>query len=150
MHAPDSVKLTFRLSEDEQGPYPVSTESLWCQPQDGGCYRIENIPFFLEGLSYGDLVTIREVEDEPNVYLINEIIEQSGYSTIWVLVKERAGGMAVIDALATQGCTREGGVFPDLYAISVPPTVDLQDVVNQLDAAAHAGLIEADYPSVRQ
>ncbi|TAL23828.1 MAG: DUF4265 domain-containing protein [Aquabacterium sp.] len=150
MQASDSIKLTFRLSEDEQGPYPVSTESLWCRPQDGGRYRIENIPFFLEGLSWGDVVAVEELEDEPGVHRVEEIVEESGYSTVWVLVKDTKAGKAVLDELSSMGCSRESGVLPDLYAVSVPPTVDLQEVVDRLDAASESDLLAADYPSVRQ
>lgn len=150
MQTPDSIKLTFRLSEEEQGPYPVATESLWCQPQGDGHYRVENIPFFLEGISYGDRITIEELRDEPGTYRIIGIAQESDHSTVWVQLKDSDRGKAVLDELTLMGCTREGGVFPNFFAISVPPTVALDQVVNRLDAAAKSGLLIADYPSVRQ
>jgi Domain of unknown function (DUF4265) len=143
-----SVKLTFKLSEEERGPYPVATESLWCTPE-GPLYRINNIPFFLENLSFGDLVSVKAADGEAGTFEIDSVVEASGHSTLWVMVSDKSVGTQVLDALVALGCGREGGVFEGVFALNVPPTVDLQEVLDALKPAIASGAVIADYPSIR-
>ncbi len=46
---PSRVKIVFELQQDEDGYPPVTRESLWATPTDGGLYRLDNIPFFAHG-----------------------------------------------------------------------------------------------------
>lgn len=46
------LKLCFALDIDDVWP-PVSVEGIWCAIDDGA-YRVENAPFFIHGLAFGN------------------------------------------------------------------------------------------------
>lgn len=144
-----SVKLSLRLTSSEQGEYPVATESLWCD-KEGPLFRVRNIPFFKEALSYGDLIEVQPVAGETDQFDIVRVVEQSGHSTIWVLARIEEAASRVMEQLVKSGCGREGGVFKNLFALNVPPTVEMQVVVDVLAKAEAGGILAVDYPSIRQ
>jgi hypothetical protein len=64
--------------EDEE-----QKESIWAEPVGDNKYKIANIPFFVSGLSYGDIVTATPVED--GLLAFDDIIEHSMHSTIYLI-----------------------------------------------------------------
>lgn len=142
----EAMKLSFALSEEEAGPYPVSSETLWCVVTEGN-YRIKNAPFFLEGISFDDVVAVARVDD--CLYRISYIVEASRNSTLWISVQDAEHGRVVIDALNSLGCGVEGGVFHNYYAVNVPERLRISDVYAVLDPAIERKWLLVDYPSVR-
>jgi hypothetical protein len=53
------VKIVFEL--DEGGPF--STESMWARPIDGDVFVLDNIPFYVFGVSFGDHVRATKYSD---------------------------------------------------------------------------------------
>ncbi len=77
----NSVKIKFKLTDDQMANYPVTTESIWCDVE-GDYYRVKNIPQFLDDLSYDDLISIKN--ESENEFSVEKIIEPSKNSTIWI------------------------------------------------------------------
>lgn len=60
---PGSVKVHFRLVQDEDGYPPVAVESVWAQPgMNSREYVLDNLPFFVREATLGDTVLVREEE----------------------------------------------------------------------------------------
>lgn len=75
------IKLSFLLTAEQAGPFPVSSETLWCQPI-GMNYRVRNIPFFIDKVSLDDTISVFQL---PNGFFeINAVIVPSANSTIWL------------------------------------------------------------------
>ena len=140
------VKLTFALSEEEIGPYPVSSEALWCTPENGN-FRLKNIPFFLEGVSFDDIVSV--VREGEHLHRISKVVNPSSNSTLWISIQDSKNGLPLLDALTALGCGVEGGVLEDYYAINVPGAVRLQNVLDLIDPALRKEWLLVDYPSIR-
>jgi hypothetical protein len=142
----EPLKLSFVLTEDQAGPFPVSTETLWCRPE-GGNYRVKNVPFFIDEISLDDLIAVRALGD--GYFEIDSVIAPSQNSTIWLFFKNGAEENTLIDKLLSMGCGIEGGVIDGYYAINVPNFVDIDLVYLAIDEAENDGAITADYPSIR-
>jgi Domain of unknown function (DUF4265) len=140
------VKLSFKLTVDQIGPFPVTVESLWCVVE-GDYFRIKNIPFFVDELSFDDLISVSKVS--AGIYQIAAIISPSGNSTIWLLVRDVLHGKQCLESLSALGCGVEGGVLSDYYAVNVPESVAIDMVLPIIDNATKSNWISVDYPSIR-
>ncbi len=74
-----SVKLMFALREDMQSIFNIGTESIWCD-KENDLYRVKNIPFFILGISFDDLIAVKEVSD--GLFEVDQIVEECAYSNI--------------------------------------------------------------------
>lgn len=141
-----SVKLTFSLTKEQAGPYPISTESIWCDVE-GDYFRVKNIPFFINRLSFDDLIAVEKTK--KGGWRIAKIIEESRNSTIWLYFTSWPEGGGVLDQIKLLGCLAEGGIFQGYYAVNVPANVDIGDVYSVIDIAEEQSLLLANYPSLR-
>lgn len=142
----EAVKISFALSAEEAGPYPVASESIWCVRERDG-YRIKNIPFFVEGLAFDDVVSIEPVED--GFHRVSRVLLPSGNSTIWIYLQDRELGVDAIKQLKSLGCGVESGVFDGYYAVNVPEALSIVSVYAVLDSAVENESILVDYPAIR-
>lgn len=125
------VRVFFDLDVDEDGWPPVATETMWARPTDEpDLFVLDNIPFFVRGLSDGDV--LRAVRDEDGRLVVTEHLASSGNCTIRVIPLSDgplAGDkQAVLDAFAPLGVEGEGVGQFDLVALNVPPEADLDRV----------------------
>lgn len=97
----ESLKLRFALDVEDGWP-PVSVEGIWCAVDDGA-YRVENAPFFIHGLAFGDRF---QAEPDPVNGLIFEftLLAASGHSLAWVLASEQKDFTDFRQALLQIGC----------------------------------------------
>jgi hypothetical protein len=117
-----SVKLSFSIEIEGDWP-PVSSESVWCK-QVGDCYQLENVPFFIERLAFGDLFSA--VGDLTNGQIFDfEVIEKSGHSVVWMLSNDRLDVSSQLKAFEEIGCRIEGFPTFSLYSFDVPPSIQL-------------------------
>jgi Domain of unknown function (DUF4265) len=123
------VKVIVLLEQDNQDYPPVDYEELWTTPLGEGLFRIENIPFFARGIARGDIVTAT-VEDEDLIF--QEVAEQSGHSTIRLIVYNEHAVPAIVERFLNQGCDAET-TFTKLIALDVPPEVSLETLKEKLD-----------------
>ena len=79
MSSPDAVEIWFPIEKDAEG-YPQSQdwEQLWSWPTEGG-YRIDNIPFFVDGIACGDIVSA--IKADKGWYCFDAVVARSGNST---------------------------------------------------------------------
>jgi Domain of unknown function (DUF4265) len=142
----DTVKLSFLLSEDQSGPFPISTESLWCDVE-GKYYRLKSIPFFVDGISFDDLIEVSKAIDGN--FKIEQVIEPSKNSTVWLYFKDEQNGQKMLDSLLALGCGVEGGVFDGYFSVNVPHTIDFNKVQGLVHEGQQLGYVSPDYPSIR-
>lgn len=141
-----AVYLTFQLTEEQAGPFPVSTESLWCLPV-GENFRVRNIPFFIDDISFDDVISVTPVSD--GVFSVANVVAASKNSTIWVCCRAEEYEAPFTNKLLALGCGVEGGVLKGYYAVNVPADVGIKAVCSVIDEAESAGKIYVDYPSIR-
>lgn len=134
-------KILFELDPDTWHGH--ETESIWATPLGGGLYQVENTPFFVPGVSYGDIV---EVTQRAGTNLASRTQTPSGHSTYRIIPNE-AQSAAQFEhywqPLGDAGCSYEHGDFGyDLYAVDVPKEVDVKTVFAHLEYGESIGVWE--------
>jgi hypothetical protein len=131
--APVLVKVRFPLeaSDREMG---VESESLWARDLGGRQYMLDNIPFYVYGVSLGDIVSATET---PEGLMFRETTSPGGHSTYRVLVSDEAGFEGATfeiwwRQLEALGCTREVA-RRKWIAIDVPRAADVDAVYRVLE-----------------
>jgi hypothetical protein len=115
------VKLMIPLPRDAWHGY--GAEWLWVAPTGGG-YELRNIPFYAEGISFGDVVRGRHREGALE---FTGIARHGGHSTYRIVVHSpfiQEDLDSWLAPLATLGCEFERAT-EHLWAIDVPPAVDI-------------------------
>jgi len=142
----DEIKLRFALTEAQSAGFPVAFESLWFRREVQG-FRLLNSPFFIDGISFDDVISVRTVD--ADTVEVESVVHPSQNSTIWVNVAQGLNGRPIVDELRKLGCGVEGGVFDGYYSVNVPGGVDIEPVYAMLDSLVDEGQIEINYPSIR-
>ena len=111
------VKILFKLEQDEDGYPPAEWESLWAKKLGSNRFLIENIPFFVRGLSYGDVIQANIIDDE---YHFSRVFEYGGQSTIRVVPFDSCDLEEFQVKLKRLGCDIEYIKDYNLVAINMP------------------------------
>ncbi|GAA4024319.1 DUF4265 domain-containing protein [Hymenobacter glaciei] len=85
-----------------------------------GYYALDNIPFFVESYSYKDVVY---AIPEDGRLLVQDLIEESGHSTLQIISFKSDRISAVQKHLQTLGCSWEGSHLPNYFSVDVPAQV---------------------------
>lgn len=117
---PASVKVVFRffntvLDEDY-------AESLWAQvvDQEQGLYRLDNVPFFVTSYALGDIVL---AEMEEGQLIVKGLEEESGNTTLQIMMMQADMKSDVQQALEKLGCDWEESHLPGYFSVNVPQIV---------------------------
>jgi len=142
-----SVEIWFRLEKDEDG-YPQSKnwEQLLAWPvlESDRCFRIESIPFFVKGISRGDIikakVSLNSDVQESEFFEFESIVERGGHNTYRLLLREKhtVDPELTKEELLTKGLALEVD-DNDFFAVDVPPSVNQKEIDEFLIAEAESG-----------
>ncbi len=124
----DTVELTF-VVDDEAGR---EVEAIPASSVGDGTWVLENSPFVAYGVSWQDVVEARDIDGTLRYV---RTVKKSGHRTLRAIV-ERAGDAErlVLRPMKKLGCDVEGA-GGTLFAIDVPPEVDIAPVVRALTDA---------------
>lgn len=112
---------------------------MWALPVNSHHYRLENIPFYLYGVSYLDIVSTKRIESN-NVF--DGVIERGGHSTYRIfLVGEQEPERFTENwsTLRVLGCFYERAT-DYLVAVDVPPESDIYQVYAALEQGEKLGV----------
>lgn len=124
------IKIIFNLKDNWHG---YLTESLWGKFFSENTYTIDNIPFFTNDVSCGDVV---KVIDDGKQYIFDSVIKRNGHSTYRVVIKKNAPDSNVLDLLnnlKSLGCHYEKGLN-GMYTIDIEKDVDVKKVYEILES----------------
>ena len=126
------VKIIF---ESDDG-----TEGLWATPADNG-FVIDNYPFYLKGVNFGDLVEAAPVS--AGIYNYVQTIAKSPHSLYRVLFEDvhAARATALLVNLDALGCSHERGLLEGevLVALHIPDAVDANAAWTILETGLNEG-----------
>lgn len=140
------IKILFKLETDEHGYPPDDYESLWAKVITDKSYQIDNIPFFVKGLSEGDLIEVEECEDE---FIFSEVINKSKITTLRVICFDESDIQSVREKLSDFGCDTEFMEDYGLVAVSVPSDVDYEPISKYLLECENDGSLEYEESALR-
>ncbi|WP_426492103.1 DUF4265 domain-containing protein [Hymenobacter sp. 102] len=135
---PASVKVVFHffntvLDEDY-------VESLWAEvvDQNQGLYRLDNVPFFVTSYSLGDIVL---AEMEEGQLVVKGLEEESGNTTLQIMLLQADMRSKVQQALEKLGCDWEESHLPGYFSVNVPKTVGYAPIKRYLKQAEKQSIV---------
>jgi hypothetical protein len=103
-------------------------ETPWAEPV-GSFFRLDNLPWLAFGISDDDIVEAEPTEFE-GVFEFVRVVEASGNRLVRVIFED-GQYQSLMDQLQVMGCHYEGA-NKRYFAVSIPPSVSLEEVVNLL------------------
>lgn len=136
------MKVAYSLEVNEDGYPPISIELLNAARVSGDTFRIENSPFFAENVAFHDVVRARAT-DVPGQFQFSEVVEESPFASISIILLDKAMDRFLMDLLRGFGCVLEYGEFAAyrVLAVAVPPRVDYEPLRRQLTDLEGRGLL---------
>ena len=133
------VRIHFDLVQDDQGYPPPSSETLWALPVGRSRFRLDNIPFFVCGVSCFDIIEARM--DASGHFKYSRLLNPGGHSTLRVIFYDQPGDAPSVQErvqelrkrLQDLGCSSEISHVSGLISVDVPPEVALAEVRSILD-----------------
>lgn len=130
------TKVFFDLSGQDHAP---GAESVWAQHVRENEFRIDNSPLHVYAISYNDIVSVSTKE---NNFFFESVVKRGGHSTLRVFFKISKPDLDFIKEqlrpFLNLGCSYEGD-GKKLYAIDVPPEVDIRKVKSLLEEGENIG-----------
>jgi hypothetical protein len=140
------VKVNFKLDQDEDDYPPFAWEGLWAESIGEGIYKIDNIPFYVQGISAGDVV---HAEDSADGLTFDRVISKSENSTIRVILYSEDVRASLFDIIKECKCEYEVGVPKTLIAINVPSDGALPLLLNFLNREHTADRLDYEESALR-
>ena len=120
----EKILFEYRDFDDQ-----YAIESAWAS-KVGENYRLENILFYASNYSFGDLL---RVEDRDDGLYVVDLVEESGHSTVRIILFHQDSISATLNELIEMGCDYEGSDNPILVSVDIPPEVNYDVVKAYLD-----------------
>jgi hypothetical protein len=144
--AGSDAKVHFELAPDEDDWPPFASESVWATRVADDRYRLDNVPFFVDGVALGDVVgTVHRGGAEWYV----GVVTPSGNSTLRVVCFDADRGEAVAAWLRARGWTWEYALGGDYLVANVPAGADLGECLAMLASVQRDGELEYELSCAR-
>ncbi|WP_310634468.1 DUF4265 domain-containing protein [Paraburkholderia sp.] len=121
----DPEKVVFKLEVSDEGYPPVQYESLWAIRQMQGSYVIDNMPYYIYGVSKGDAVAVDQLDGD---HFASFVVSRGGHSTLRVFVDELSSRNSIIDNLIELGAKCSSSKGLSLFVVDIPPEVDFKEI----------------------
>jgi Domain of unknown function (DUF4265) len=139
-------KVMFHLERDENGYPPDDWESLWAYEVGGDLFRIDNIPFFVRGISSEDVVAVERAGDELH---FKSLVRPSANSVFRIYASNPTDVQPLRDALGNLQVESELSHIPELVAVEVPGTVAIEPILKLLMTGVNEGRWEIQEGTLR-
>lgn len=133
----DRIKVYFPL----EGTYVdqlYDNESIQAKP-NGQLYEIDSIPFYVKGIAYRDLISIKQEND--SIYF-NKLEKESGNSTLRILLYNLEYAPEIIKFIEEKGCSWEGSNIESLYSVNILTKKIYKEVTEHLDSYEKKEILE--------
>ncbi|MFH7010881.1 DUF4265 domain-containing protein [Flavobacterium sp. FlaQc-52] len=97
----------------------IAMESVWAVKEENG-YRIKNIPFFAPNIAYDDLIS---VEDDDGELFFDDIIDESGNSTIQIIINNESDIDYITKKIESFDCGWEESHLKGYISVNVPKEI---------------------------
>lgn len=127
------TKVAFVMDEEAGG-----SESMWTEVLSDGTFRIKNIPAWVSGVSFDDVIVGQRRDDKV---WFDKVESRGGHSTYRLAFQDPAGPQGVqpeFDALQVLGCGFER-ISPRFVALDVPAETDVVAVYRVLEDGMASG-----------
>lgn len=137
MDSPDKIQLLLVYKHD-----PEDTE-IFSERVDavkvGEYYKLIHVPAFAPNIAYGDII---KVEYDDGEYYFDELIEESGFSVVHVIIWDAQVRDDVINELTQLHCGVNTHIADNYMVISVPPGAPYAPIRQYLTIQKEGGRID--------
>lgn len=134
-------QVLFNLDQDGSGYPPTSLERLWVSPLETGNFQVENIPFYVMGISAGDEIKASEKNGE---LFFTELVKPSGNSTFRLFATDPTKIKSIRDDLTKFGCVSELNQLVGVIAVEVPHNINIKPFIDYIVEAKEGGDIDIE------
>lgn len=142
------MRVVFRLEQDDEGYPPFPEEMLFARVLSETVCELVSIPFFVDGLSKGDLISYSA--RDGGEFGFEERLSARGHSTIRVIFFDDSKMGRLVRQLEEAGCAWESGKVPDLISVDIPPSVDYRLVATLVEAGSSQELWDYEESCIAQ
>jgi len=139
-------KVVFRLAQDEFGYPPTDAEIVWAYILPSGNYRIDNIPFYIRGISSDDEIAVDKKDD---VVFFRELITPSRNSTFRLLLSDPEKSDQIRRDLGLLGCLVEFHKNVALLAVEIPGAVSIEPFLEYVMSAQERDELDIEEGALR-
>ncbi|MFI8791988.1 DUF4265 domain-containing protein [Streptomyces sp. NPDC055105] len=143
------MQIAFPLEQDDDGYPPFAEEVLWARKVSDTVGELVNAPFFVYGVSSGDIVSFLVSGDGAEI-VFDELLSVRGHSTLRVVLLDDSKEAALVLRLRELGCAVETGRVASLLAVDVPPGVAYPTIREILETGEAQELWEYEEASLSQ
>lgn len=145
MTANSPLKVVFELNCVDGFP-PIQCEMLNAEALSDDRYRLKNTPFFVEGVSYEDVVVAIETDDLAKLDFL-AVETHSIYTALSIVIVDDTVGEELKKLFDGNGCVMEYGEFGSVhvFAVAVPmhaPYAGMREQLMRLEAAEQISFAE--------
>ena len=152
--AEDHIKVLFELKRDEDGYPPADTEGLWGEPLGNNLFKINNVPFFVKGISCEDVVEAEP--DSEGELRYRALVRPSAHNTLRVILFRQSPDPRPLEErvadlrrqLERVGCSTELSHMPGLVAVDTD-SASINRALGVLQSGEKANLWEYEEGAVR-
>ncbi len=150
----ERIKVLFEINRDEDGYPPADIEHLWAESLGNNLFKIDNVPFFVKGISCEDI--IEAFADSKGDLRYRSLVKQSTHSTLRVIVFRDSPDARTLEErvadlrkqLERVGCSTELSHLPGLVAVDMDIAVT-SNALETLQAGEKADLWEYEEAALR-
>jgi hypothetical protein len=134
-------KITFEFFNEILERDEVETMQAKAMDEQKGTFQLAEIPFFVKGFALEDIVLAVE---EKGLLKVKELVQESGNSTINVILLKGRNKGRILHELSGLGCTWKGmeQVVPGYYAVNVPGDAGYKPVLQFLKTERKEGILD--------
>ena len=116
MNSPYKIELVlvYRHDPEDKEIFSERVDAV----KIGNYYKLVHVPAFAPNIAYGDIV---KVEYDEGEYYFDDLVEESGFSVVHVIIWNAQVKHSVINILTQLHCGVNTNVADDYMVISVPP-----------------------------
>ena len=123
MNYPDRIELVLTYKHDPDD-VEIFTERVGAE-KCGENYILIHVPAFARNIAYGDIV---KVEYEDGDFHFDQLIKESGFSVVHIVIFKQESKPGVVSYLTQSGCGVNTHVAENYLVISIPPAVSYQEI----------------------
>lgn len=139
-------RVDFKLQRDDNGFPPSDYERLWATPLPNGNYAIDNIPFFVMGISSEDEVSVRK---DGEKLFFKELVKPSGISTFRLIPSDQSMIAKVREDVKSLGGRSEYNQHVGLIAVEIPAEQSIDEFLSYIVDEQEQGRLDFQEGALR-
>jgi hypothetical protein len=140
------VKILFLLDQEDGYP-PIARESVWARSSSENRYLIDNIPFFVRGISPDDEVEVDFISGEA---FFRRLYRPSQVSTFRLFLFDPVNDRTRIrEQLKKLKCESEYNQHIGLLAVAIPANIAIQPFLDYAFNQKENGVLDVEEGALR-